>query len=915
MPELSFHYWRKHKAQLLLLMLILLSAVTALSLMFLFVRGSKYEKLERELTMLGDYDIIAFNTDLTAAEEASRYGGSRESGMFLRVDGVRAEGGYEVPAAAFRDRLSQEIYHLTMLRGRYPQAPDELALELQYAKACGLAPYPEGTVTAEINGTAKEYKLVGIFDAANSDSFSRNEYLGGASLPQVILDSSFYNEDGGLYTGFCRLGSVDYTQPLPKGLNYSYGRGYAYGCALGTDRWRYGGADDLDAIAELVKNGETYSDIFSLLIPLFSGLIGLASVISLYRMAVSIFEQRTSNSGLLLAIGMSRGRRLAMLICELWAAAIASLPPGMLLSVGIYKLTLHLSGGISALDAPELVCRVTYDPWLTAAVIIAAVTAAVSVLFLLRYRHSTALGLIKSKSSKVHRSRRGGGKLRVSGWFKTVFGAVAFTDIYAALLTVIGIVSLSFGLVISEEIGRFDANGTQHMIEAQVGDGADYTVSVSSENAVSPNIRLGGGQGVPCEKAESFKAEAGEMISSLKACSADPSGMMIIKNESELPDLLKDSILSKDIPELWAAAGVGEDETALSVPIVGLDSEGFESLACGAERRSVAEGKECVLAVGEYSYESIKERFKVGDEITLSLILPNEGAEDLDISCLTYEDCERYGAPVQTENGTEYCFGHRRDIRVKIGGIEVVSADSDGSFYYRSGRLNIFVLPETFKAWGLGERNLTDLSVSLREGADIPAADRAFYSMLDGCEGIKSASAAELKERYERERSGVKKTFIRLELLLLMLVVTGMKLSVFELLRKRRRTAALLRTAGMSRGRLCIISVLQNEAAVLIGTALSVLPLWGFTKLSERAFGIISGGQAGMIELDETTPHSTLTDLFLYEGWKRYELMTAPHLRTVLYAAAAFAVVAAAAAAIPILIRSRTSLVSALREE
>ena len=148
-----------------------------------------------------------------------------------------------------------------------------------------------------------------------------------------------------------------------------------------------------------------------------------------------------------------------------------------------------------------------------------------------------------------------------------------------------------------------------------------------------------------------------------------------------------------------------------------------------------------------------------------------------------------------------------------------------------------------------------------------------------------------------------------------MLVVTGMTLSVFELLRKRRRTAALLRAAGMSRGRLCIISVLQNEASVLIGAALSVLPLWGFTKLSERAFGIISGGQAGMIELDETTPHSTLTDLFLYEGWKRYELMTAPHLRTVLYAAGTFAVIAAAAAAIPILIRSRTSLVSALREE
>lgn len=911
---LSIRYWCRHRVKLCLLIFIIAAAAGVLSLMFLLVRSYKTQRLEQLLSVQGDYDIVASNTDLATAKAAEEVEGALPHGMFMRCDDIKVEGGFDVPAIAFRDELSQKVYHLAMIRGRYPRRADEIALDLTYCKGCGVAPYAQGTVTAEVGGEKKQFRLVGIFDAQNN--YRRDEIVTheGSYIPNAVLDSSFFNENGSSYTGF---GQVDgEIKALPEGVQACLSRRYVYGYVLGTDRFKYGEADSIDKIRELVRKGKTYADPYSLLIPMFSAIIGLVAVISLYRMAVNIFEDRMKNSGILLAIGMSKRRRLAMLAFEIAAVSAAALPLGILAAVGVFRLTVRFSKMPDAFAAPGLIKQVTYDPWLTSALVTGAAVVTVCVMFIIKYRCANVLELTSGRKALKHARRRVGRRLKKAGWLRSVFWGVRFTNFSIGLLIIIGVVCMSFGLIFSSEAGRLQSNETLWTLQSQGVDKVDYTASRQSESTLSPNIYLGYGDGIPYEKIDSFKQALGSDISQIKCCTVNNAAMMIFDTKrDDLPHILTDNTLNKDMPQMWAAAGYSESERAVSTPIAAVDEKVLEQLGSGADIKAVADGKECIIAVSEASYESVKNCFDIGDEITLSVIMPNEGAQNIDVSAVTLEDCQKYGTPVQTQNGTDYCFGHRKDIRARIGGIIPVKQGSEEEYYCQMTRANIFVAKDTLSAWGLLDKNCTDICVKLDDSADTVSADKAWYAMLNGCKGMKSASAAELKGQYEREKNGVRNIFLNLQILLTVLLIIGITLCIYSLLRRQRKNAARLRAIGMSKARIGIVSVIQNEVFVIAAGLLSVLPVYAFDRLSRAAFAVIDNG-TGEILLDETnTPHSVLMEYFLYDGFIRYKLMNREYLMIIVYTALLFALLTAAAAVLPIMLQSKTGITRALKEE
>ncbi|MBR1752804.1 MAG: hypothetical protein IJ740_18360, partial [Ruminococcus sp.] len=110
--KLSLCYYRKHPAKLAIMLAILLSGIVALALTLLFVRSSKMQELENQLTLSGDYDVIAFDCDYTIAEKVTAIKSVTDSGMYKRT--YVTLGGNSVPAMAFRDKHSQEIFHMSM---------------------------------------------------------------------------------------------------------------------------------------------------------------------------------------------------------------------------------------------------------------------------------------------------------------------------------------------------------------------------------------------------------------------------------------------------------------------------------------------------------------------------------------------------------------------------------------------------------------------------------------------------------------------------------------------------------------------------------------------------------------------------------------------------------------------------------
>lgn len=125
--KLSLCYYRKHPEKLAVMLAILLSGTVALALTLLFVRSSKMQELENQLTLLGDYDVIAFDCEYTLAEKATALKSVTDSGMYKRT--YVTLGGNSVPAMAFRDKHSQEIFHMSMLRGTAPESADEVGLD------------------------------------------------------------------------------------------------------------------------------------------------------------------------------------------------------------------------------------------------------------------------------------------------------------------------------------------------------------------------------------------------------------------------------------------------------------------------------------------------------------------------------------------------------------------------------------------------------------------------------------------------------------------------------------------------------------------------------------------------------------------------------------------------------------------
>ena len=228
-------------------------------------------------------------------------------------------------------------------------------------------------------------------------------------------------------------------------------------------------------------------------------------------------------------------------------------------------------------------------------------------------------------------------------------------------------------------------------------------------------------------------------------------------------------------------------------------------------------------------------------------------------------------------------------------------------------RVNIFVLPETLNAWGLNDVNYTSVSVRLAKGADIVKADKAWYTMLRECEGVRCSSKSELIERFERESGSMKSSFLRLEVMLVILIIIGMTLALYSKIKQKRRSIIALRAIGMTKRQIALAAFIQNELFAAAGAAVSLLPIYAFHRLSEYASSLKQTDDGIVTQTAETTRHTT--DVFLYKGVFRYDMLNKAYIREWLLVIMLFAALASITACLPIMAGKRRDIASQLKKE
>lgn len=176
LSRLSAQYWMKHKKRFLSIFFTVLIGSAALNSVALLIRSEKNAVLEEELVILGNYDIIIYETNQEVYDRLSQLESVEAIGCYYELGygaGADDESMYKI--AAYKDDISEELYHMTCIRGSYPEKADEVALDISVAKALGVAPYPGTQITLNLYDSNSQpigeetYTISGIYEATDSE--------------------------------------------------------------------------------------------------------------------------------------------------------------------------------------------------------------------------------------------------------------------------------------------------------------------------------------------------------------------------------------------------------------------------------------------------------------------------------------------------------------------------------------------------------------------------------------------------------------------------------------------------------------------------------------------------------------------------------------------------------------------------
>ena len=114
-----------------------------LSSVALLIRSEKSLVLDEGLDDHGNYDLILYEMDQSMLQTLAEIPEVDCTGCYYEMGYAGTPGSKTVyKVAAYADQQSEELYHMTCIRGGYPRNDHEIAVDSSTANALGIAPYP-----------------------------------------------------------------------------------------------------------------------------------------------------------------------------------------------------------------------------------------------------------------------------------------------------------------------------------------------------------------------------------------------------------------------------------------------------------------------------------------------------------------------------------------------------------------------------------------------------------------------------------------------------------------------------------------------------------------------------------------------------------------------------------------------------
>lgn len=742
--KLSSEYWNKHRQRFLSFAFLVMAGSAALCSVALLIRSEKSAILEEELVLLGNYDVIIYETNQAVYEQLLQE--NENTGCYYELGYVEAgEDSSQYKAAAYDNSVSEDLYHMTCVRGKYPENAGEIAIDLSIAKAMGIAPYPGEEITLRLYDTERQmfaektYVVSGIFDAMSEEAYGGwkryvyqlETYNESYDLPGVFFSKAdmqvFQPEQ---VTVFTQVDEAEERELVEKILNMQLdpslkseyivcngGRRYAYTYILGLVEYvqsNYEGMNGISVLMQAIRDGAVIKDFYSaVLVPVFSALICVIVFMSIYSFVRMVMQDRISQVGILRSLGMKARDCSIWLLAEILGLALLFSGVGIVLGGGLhvgviaivnarFHLALELGFRVS-----KYVAGATVNPYLFSIVVTMVGVALATVLVLIRIYKAEPIRLLlrlmpEGKTAKVKKRGKSG-----KTWMRLLNRRLVLHDTITMVTMMLLMGAALFGFTYFSALA--DKGNAIYKDQIEIANLGEYQYVARTTGTKNYfQIENQHNHGLTPQMLQAL--EQNEAIEEINAQIINRSARLAYpKGEDlkEIDELLQGMKIRQYAPSeneydeayyeaeiaMLEGTGYSSEEELYTVPMNGLQEEKLKGLeenviAGQINIDKILSGQEVILAVPEEQAALVQQVYAVGDALPLSDVVLNQAEDEFNLSSSVPDllSSPVFEKEVEDPSGVivpvkAYVFGRRKDINTKVGAIVVLHSEADYEQY------------------------------------------------------------------------------------------------------------------------------------------------------------------------------------------------------------------------------------------
>ena len=886
MYKVAFKYWLFHKKELFsILFTIAVSMASIMSCTFL-IRGMFVKHYETVLDNGGSYDFIFLEVDDTDCKTI-RNSGFFEKGGRLKIYGEIEGVSDRAYTAGSVDAQGQELYHHSCQSGRYPENIQEIAATKECLEALGVEP--------ELG--AKAHLIINCADGAVYESdftvsgilcdLVQERYL--FECPEIQLpEMFFYNLDASAVNYFITIETVQYTAEDV----FSFADENNLQC-LYTAHFTGAQSVFLPAGGESTRQNQEFlmqyiqKDFNSaVLVPVLSIIIALLSGISIYAALSSSYRERKKSLDMIRCIGLTKKKMFIQIAMENFllsgAGILLGYGLGILCYVGILLVQKELFGLriYPAFKVVDIVSHATANPYTYPLAICMECVICICILllvhmhavtdkfvFLPQQENSVCFKICHRRNSfQVHADRVWKKVKRVNSVTtgrRILHKCFAGNISSRVFLSILMICIISVGSFCCLYFAECYQDKVEKMLSDEEMNDADFDYAAYKDFSKSNVLTLGANRhhgGITPEDIKRLEESTG--ITDMRYAVESKSTKILIKvngdgisKDRELKKFLKGNEikasmsylgeLDKKTKEYFGYGGYH----LYGIPTVGVSKSQLQSLESHIISGSVnwdalRQGKEVILI----QYGESECPYRVGDTIQMTdVVQENEEYEKFDFSggmlpknvkpAFTWHSLNEDNQP-EGEELDGYVFGKRKDYEVSVGAVMEIEADSADNFYCTASKsgnnaIQFLCSIEAFAAWGLRDRNITKVKVSLDNPSKRKEFSKLWYEILGNSTDMAGTSSIARTEKKKNIFVDYISIIIAIVAVLLLCSVLGCYHLIQRELLYKEETLKKLGELGMSRKRICLHALKENLKYPLVGILLGWLPVAAFDWIGD----------------------------------------------------------------------------------